>query len=91
MGFSFSYIALAKLRGVEPYEVLQVLAGRPMPVPARSADGYLWVMTFWGRTRTGRVLVVAARRRGKWNWEIVGAREATPAERAEYENWEAGR
>jgi hypothetical protein len=48
-------------------------------------------MTFWGRTRVGRPLLVAARRVDDWEWLIIGARDMTATELGEFEKWEAQR
>ena len=47
------------------------------------------MLTVWGRTRTGRPLMVALRRKDEWDWWIAGARELSPDEVAEPEEWEA--
>jgi hypothetical protein len=60
--------------------------------------GYEWievglgdveVLTIWGRTRHGRPLIVALRRKSEWDWWIVGVRELRPRELIELETWEA--
>ena len=88
MGYEWVREVLDKLAGVEPYEVLQVLSSpRRWPRPATTSDG-LQVLTIWGRTRTGRSLLIGLRRKDEWDWWIVGARELTPGEAAELQNWE---
>lgn len=78
-------------RGVEPYEVLQVLYGqRRRPVPVRDQCG-LPLLTIWGRTNAGRPLIVTVRPAGGLNAEIVGARGMTDDERKEFESWETSR
>jgi hypothetical protein len=65
-------MVLAKLTGIEPHEVMQVLAapGR-WPRPAVDDVG-IRVLTVWGRTRTGRALMVALRHKDGWDWGSPG-------------------
>ena len=63
-------------------------APRRWPRPAVGLDG-VRVPSLWGRTRTGRPLIVALHHKGGWDWWIVGAREMTAAEVLEFETWEA--
>jgi hypothetical protein len=78
--------------GIEPHEIMQVLEGeRRWPRAAVSATNGLRPLTIWGRTRTGRPLMVAVRRLDGRDWEIVGARSLTSGELAEFEKWEAER
>lgn len=88
MGFVWMEWALRGLRGVEPHEVHQVLSGRRRPVPASEAIVGIKVMTFWGRTTSGRPLIVAARHVGQWDWMLIGARDMTSEEISEFERWE---
>jgi hypothetical protein len=77
-------------RGLEPYEVMQVLNGE-LRWPRRGADSIgLQTLTIWRRTPTGRALLVALRR-FLGDWETVGARDLTASESGELEKWEAGR
>ena len=46
------------------------------------------VLTISGRTRAGRPLIVFLRQDGQWDWLIIGAREMTPDQVAEFERWE---
>jgi hypothetical protein len=49
------------------------------------------VLAVWGRTRAGRHLIVVLRATEvSHDWLIVGAREMTAAQAAEYDRWEAG-
>lgn len=90
VGYEWIVEVLDRLRGVEPYEVSQVLtAQRRWPRPATTDTG-IQVLTIWGRTRTGRALLVALRRKDEWDWWIAGARELDAAELAELEVWERG-
>jgi hypothetical protein len=78
--------------GIEPHEVMQVLEGHyRWPRPAVASDNGLRPLTIWGRTGTGRALMVAVRRLDERDWEIVGARTLASGELAELEKWEAGR
>lgn len=81
-------LAVVAGRGIEPYEVMQVL-NTPgwLPVPARSPDG-LSVLTIWGRTTAGRPLIVAVRLLGGRSAMILGARDMDPGERERLETWE---
>lgn len=91
VGFEWQGWALDALRGIEPYEVVQVLAAeRRWPRPAVSAGGVA-VLTVWGRTRAGRPLVVAVRQVDEWDWLILGARELGPGEAVEFARWEETR
>jgi hypothetical protein len=76
-------------RGIEPYEVLQVLYGvRRCPVPVHDSHG-LMLLNVWGRTKAGRPLVVTVRPAGGFDAEIVGARDMADDERKEFESWES--
>lgn len=78
---------LQALRGIEPYEVMQALsAPRRLPIAARS--GGIPVVTVWARTNAGRPLIVALRKAGRLDQDIIGAREMTAAELARFEQWE---
>jgi hypothetical protein len=46
------------------------------------------VLTVWGRTFAGRPLIVAVRHVDGLTWKILGAREMTPDNLAEFEHWE---
>ena len=88
VGYEWLTEALAALRGVEQYEVLEVLsATRRMPLAATSAG--LRFLTISGRTATGRPLVVAIRLLGDLDQQIIGARELTEQELTRFEKWEA--
>ena len=90
MVFEWPDWALAGLRGIEPGEVLQVLnAERRWPRTAVSDTG-MQVLTVWGRTRTGRALLVAVRQISQWDWQILGARNLKPKEAEELTTWEEG-
>lgn len=90
MGYTWLPGRFAILAGVEPYEVMQVLLGpgRRLPRRVRSPHG-LAMLAIRGRTTTGRGLVVFVRHDEGLDWTIVGARAMTPAEGAEFEQWEA--
>jgi hypothetical protein len=90
VGFEWPEWALAGLQGIEPGEVLQVLnADRRWPRTAVSDTG-MQVLTVWGRTRTGRPLLVAVRQVSQWDWQILGARDLHPEEAEELTTWEEG-
>jgi len=91
VGYEWLEIGLQRLRGIEPHEVMQVLTAKVRrPVPGRGPDGHP-VLTIWGRTYEGRLLIVGTRQLTKWDRQIIGAREMRPSEIAEYEAWEATR
>jgi hypothetical protein len=77
--------------GIEPYEVLQVLQyAKRWPRQGHSPAGT--VLTVWGRTRTGRaLLVVLWPERGSLDSTITAARELTADEEAQLQRWEATR
>jgi hypothetical protein len=49
------------------------------------------VLTIWGRTAAGRALVVAVYRDSALTWKIIGARELSSGELAEFSRWEEER
>jgi hypothetical protein len=82
-------IALASLRGIEPHEVLQALAGaRRLVAPSVGTD--IALVGIFARTEAGRPIAVALRRAQGLDWWIVGARDMTADERKAFEAWEAG-
>jgi hypothetical protein len=91
MGYEWLEAGLRSLRGIEPFEVMQVLNGKiRRPVPATGPDGH-WVLTIWGRTALDRPVIVAIRRLSSWDWQIITARAMTESEITEHEAWEATR
>jgi len=79
------------LVGIEPYEVRQVLeAKRRWPRLAEDLAG-TGVLTIWARTGAGRALVVAVYHLNGFTWKIVGARDMTNGELAEFARWEETR
>jgi hypothetical protein len=88
VGYSWTGWSLSGLRGIEPFEVLQVLyAERRWPQRAHGPSGTT-VLTIWARTRSGRPLIVAVRRVGEREWLIVGARDMYASERVDFVRWE---
>jgi hypothetical protein len=88
VGFEWLEAGLEALRGIEPYEVVQVLSSkRRWPRPATGPDGHP-VLTIWGRTEAGRPLVVVTRQLSQWDWQIIGARTLTAQETADFEAWD---
>ncbi|MFF5073075.1 hypothetical protein ACFY2R_18260 [Micromonospora olivasterospora] len=81
---------LAALTGVEPYEVAQVLSARRR-LPLAATSGGLPFVAVLGRTQAGRPLVVAVRKVGKFDQQIIGAREMNAAELKRFEAWEMTR
>ena len=91
MPFEWEEWALQALAGIEPHEVRQALdAGRRWPRPAASSSG-LRVLTVWSRTAAGRPLVVAVLHISGITWRIIGARDMTEKELAEFTDWEDAR
>ena len=93
VGFWWAYGALEWLAraGVEPYEALQVLAYAKR-WPRRAVGPAGTVPTIWGRTLTGRALLVVLRPEpGTLDHQIVLARELTAEEKAQLREWEATR
>jgi hypothetical protein len=89
VGFRWHPTTLAKLSGIEPHEVIQALqSNRQWPKPA-VGPGDMVVLTIWGRTRTGRRLIVVTYPDTGFDSWIVGARDMNPAEATEYDRWEA--
>ncbi len=91
VGYEWLPIALARLRGIEPHEVMQALTAEtrwPRPV---TGPGGVALVTIWARTRAGRRLIVVVRKVGAFDAWIVGARDMNPAEAAEYDRWEGER
>jgi hypothetical protein len=79
---------LAALVGITPDEVLDALAAdRRRPVSGAALG--ISALSIWARTTTGRPLIVIVKQEGQFQWGIVGARDMTPAELAEFEQWEA--
>lgn len=93
VGFWWAYGALEWLAraGIEPYEVLQVLGyAKRWPRPGHGPAGT--VPTVWGRTPTGRaLLVVLWPSAGTLDHQITLARELTAEEDAQLQRWEATR
>jgi hypothetical protein len=87
VGYEWLAEALAALRDVEQYEVLQVLgAARRMPSAAESAG--VRFLTISARTPAGRPLIVAIRLLGGLDQQIIGARAMTRQELDRFEAWE---
>jgi hypothetical protein len=83
--------ALQALAGIEPYEVLQIISARHRwPRRGATPDG-LAALTIWGRTQAGRPLIVAVHHQSGFTWKIIGAREMTTGELAEFLRWEETR
>jgi hypothetical protein len=83
--------ALAALIGIESHEVRQVLEAKwRWPRRAISANR-VPVLTVWGRTATGRPLIVAVYHVAELTWRIIGAREMSDAELTEFSRWEETR
>lgn len=79
---------LQALRGIEPYEVVQVLHGPGRRWLGPASSGGIPMVVVMGRTAANRVLVVALRKDGALDQEIVGARDPRPGELAVFEQWE---
>ena len=89
MPWSWLPLALERLVGIEPHEVVQALASsQRWPRPAAARDTGVRALVIWSRTSTGRPLKVAVRPLDGREWEIVAVQELSPAEVAEFEAWE---
>jgi hypothetical protein len=91
VGYEWVPLLLARLRGIAPHEVMQVLEDeRPRwPRPALASRG-IPVLAIWGRTRAGRRLIVVLRpTKVSHDWLIIGAMEMAAAQVAEFDRWEA--
>ncbi|WP_227982232.1 hypothetical protein [Nocardia spumae] len=86
---------------VAPWEVMEVLySSQRWPRPARTAEG-LPVTTVWGRTESGRPLVVLLRElpppsrtrdiQSRGTWEILMAAQMRSQQLEEFTAWEANR
>jgi hypothetical protein len=83
---------MERLVGIEPHEVMEALfADRRWPRIGVSDDTGLVTLTVWARTRAGRPLKVGLRTVGGLDRQIFGARELTPDEVGEFEEWETSR
>lgn len=90
MGYEWVPLLLARLVGIEPYEVRQVLEEDRPRWPRRVLAGDLPLLAVWGRTGAGRHLIVLLKQaETAYDWLIVGAREMTAEQVAEYDRWEA--
>jgi hypothetical protein len=86
--YTWLQIALDRLRGIEPSEVLQALrATHRRPVAASHAG--IRVLTVWARTDAGRPLIVVLRPVGGFDYEIIGASAMTDDQAHEFTQWEA--
>jgi hypothetical protein len=91
VGYEWLPAGLRSLVDVEPYEVNQVLYAKVRrPIPAVDPAG-LWLLTIWGRTNTGRALVIGIRQVSRWDWQIISARPMTDAEEQAHQDWEEQR
>ena len=88
VGYEWWPWALDNLVGIEAYEVSQVIAARRRLPLALTVNG-LPAIGILGRTTAGRPLLVAVRRLTEFDQQIIGAREQTDAELAQFEAWEA--
>jgi hypothetical protein len=85
-------LAWIEARGIEPYEVTQILYGRHrLPRPVVDPLTGLRFIRITGRTRAGRLLTVTVRLGLDRAHVIVSAGEAAADEREEYERWERTR
>lgn len=92
VGYDWPEWALDRLRGMQPWEVMQVLTGKRPRWPRRGRDGTgASILTIWGRTNAGRALKVGVYQVSAWQWHIASARDMTPAELAEFQQWEETR
>jgi hypothetical protein len=71
--------------------VRQALEAKHRWLRPRADRSGVRVLTIWGRTGTGRPLVVAVYHVDGFTWKIIGARDMTEAELAEFARWEETR
>lgn len=91
VGYEWLPTALAKLRDIEAYEVMQALAATRR-WPRLAVGRGIRVVAIWSRTRAGRYLIVVVRpTEVSHDWLIIGATEMTADQAAEYDRWEADR
>lgn len=91
MPYEWEEWALQALAGIQPYEVRQVLdAKQRWPRPGADHAGFR-VLTIWARTRDGRPLIVAIHHIEGFTWKIIGTRDMTAAELADFNRWEQTR
>lgn len=92
MGYEWIPLLLATLRGIEPYEVRQVLEDQRSRWPRPAVSDGMAFLAIWGRTRAGRHLIVVLRpTETSHDWLIAGAMQMTAEQAAEYDRWEAAR
>lgn len=63
----------------------------PRRLPLAASSGGVPFVAIMGRTSAGRPLIVAVRKIGDFDQQIVGAREMTPKELQRFEAWEVSR
>jgi hypothetical protein len=88
VGYEWLPWALAALTGIEQDEVVQVLAAARR-LPSAATSGVVPFVAISGRTDAGRPLIVAVRKIGDFDQQILGVREMTADELATFEKWEA--
>jgi hypothetical protein len=89
VGYDWTGWALDHLRGIEPWEVMQVLTGKRARWPRRGRDAAgASILTIWGRTAAGRALIIGVYPVDEWTWHIAAARDMTDRELAEFMQWE---
>lgn len=87
MPYHWYAMALETLAGIEPHEVTQALAAtRRLPYPVTVAGTRL--VNIIAPTSTGRLLTITIRHHDGRDWWILGARDATDQQRAQYKQWE---
>ncbi|MFE3279555.1 hypothetical protein [Nocardia sp. NPDC059239] len=92
MVYTWTRWALRGLRGIEPWEAMQVLTGKRPRWPRRGRDAAgAAILTIWGRTAAGRALIVGVYQVDTWDWNVASAREMSAAELAEFTRWEETR
>lgn len=74
------------MTGSPPDSSATLGADRRRPVPGHALG--IPALSVWARTDAGRPLIVTVKHQSGFDWGIVGARDMTPAELAEFEHWE---
>jgi hypothetical protein len=85
-------MAVLVMAGIERHEVIEVLyADRRWPRRGIDPVTGLSALTIWGRTDSGRPLIVTIRHLDGFDHQIVAAHQMTPDQLNEFSKWEKTR